>query len=323
MKIPWGDELNFPNLLALTGVVATLVFGVLSIYLFARRRYPGRLVFMEEQCISLFEDLVKNLPQMQVLYEGSPVSDNLVLVKGLVVNVGAKDVSREMIEQPLQVKVSEGFKWLTAKEVSSSPDFRGQVKVVNEETLEFDLGLFRCEEYIRFEALAEAPRDEEPNRKEGADPAKELRKAMQFRHRIADTAKIEVSSMPAASSPWETISSFLFLLGFALATAWVLHTQSSERRLYYLAPNLTGIPAVVEASPLSKDLIKITGVKSNYEAVMPLNRFRQLSPVVGPRKREWLFRIYIVCILLILSGYVVSAVRNYLKTMKMRKILSR
>lgn len=324
MRIAWSGELgrvdlSMPNLLGIAGVVATLIFGVLSIYLFVRRRYPGRLTFIEEQCLSLFEGLVKNLPKMQVLYEGKPVSDNLVLVKGLMLNVGSKDISHEMVEQPLQMEVSNGFKWLAAKVVSSSPGVNGRVLTLNEGILEFDLGLFRCEECIRFEAIAEVPR----NGPEGADPAREFRKVMSFRHRIADTAKVEIRPMPISSSPWSPVFQFFFLLVFALATAWILQSQSSERRLYYLAPDATGTLIMVEVSPLNDNLIKLTGVKRNYEATMPMDLFRKLKPIVGPRKRELVFRAYITCILLILASFVLSEIQKYLKVFRLKSIISR
>ena len=313
-----GVDFSMPNLLGLAGVIATLIFGLLSIYLFARRKYPGRLVFMEEQCLPLFEDLVKNLPRMQVLYDDKPVSDNLVLLKGLILNVGSKDVSREMIEQPLQIVVSDGFKWLAAKIVSSSPGVKGRVTTLGEATLEFDLGLFRCEECIRFEALVEVPR----NAPEGTEPATEFRRIMSFRHRIADTAKVEKRPMPGPASPWETIFQFIFLLIFALATIAVLQSQSSERRLYYVAPNSTATDTV-EASPINATQIKLKGVNSKYETVIPMSLFKTFSPIIGPRRRNWVFRTYIACIFMILGGFVFSETKKYFRTFRLRKIILR
>lgn len=60
-------DLNF--WIGISGVIATFVFGVLSIYLVKVRRYPGHLTFIQEQIIGLFDSIVKNFPQISITYD--------------------------------------------------------------------------------------------------------------------------------------------------------------------------------------------------------------------------------------------------------------
>jgi len=129
--------------------VATLVFGVWGIYLAVRQRYPGRILFVKEDCIGLFDSIVRNLPELSVQYKGIPVKENLILLKGFFLNTGSKDISQGMVEQRLRAVLPGGYRWLTARLVAASPAVKADVRVTSETSLEFDLGLFRCGELFK------------------------------------------------------------------------------------------------------------------------------------------------------------------------------
>ena len=66
------------SVLTIAGITATVILGSYSIYLvFRTQRYPGRIAFVKETCIGLFDVLVRNLPELSILYEDKPVSENL------------------------------------------------------------------------------------------------------------------------------------------------------------------------------------------------------------------------------------------------------
>ena len=77
--------------LAIVGVVLTVVFGVWGILLY-RRRYPGRITFFVEASVPLFHSIVRNMPKLSVLYEDEPVSEGIVLLKGVLINTGSTDI---------------------------------------------------------------------------------------------------------------------------------------------------------------------------------------------------------------------------------------
>src|SRR5205085_6381415 len=130
------------TILAIAGTVATIVLGTWSIYLALKRRYPGRITLLKETSIGLFDSIVRNLPELAILYKGEPVSQSLVLLKGIFHNTGSIDITESMVEEKLTIHLPEGFKWLTGKVVSTSADVKANLTLLSPHSLIFDLGLF-------------------------------------------------------------------------------------------------------------------------------------------------------------------------------------
>jgi len=180
--------------LTILGVFATVLFGVIGIlytYFVMKRRYQGKIDFVVEDCLGLFESIVKHFPELSVLYEGKPVGEGIVLLKGALLNTGSKDITKEMVEDKLRLQLPENFKWLQAQVVSSSPSVRASIKHVLKK-LEFDIGLFRCHEFVRFECLAEVPIPEDSK----SSIESSLLNEMKVSHRIADTQKVLPANLP-------------------------------------------------------------------------------------------------------------------------------
>src|SRR5260370_36557833 len=106
--------MSISSILGVLGVGIYLIFGAWGVYLSLVRRYQGKVTFVSEQTIGLFDAIVKNLPEMAVLYKGTPVSPNVVLIKGSLVNTGTKDISPSMIERPISLGLPAGSNWLSA-----------------------------------------------------------------------------------------------------------------------------------------------------------------------------------------------------------------
>ena len=79
-------------LLAVIGVTVTIAVGVSATYLTIRFRYPGRLTFVVEAYIGLFDSIVRNLSDLDVVYKKEPVNQNLVLMKGAVGSSGVSTI---------------------------------------------------------------------------------------------------------------------------------------------------------------------------------------------------------------------------------------
>jgi hypothetical protein len=159
------------TILTIFGIIATAVFFALGTYLTVKRRYTAQITFIKEDSLGLFDSIVKNLPELAVLYRDNPVSQGLVLLKGFLLNTGAKDITEPMVEEPLSIKLPEGFQWLTGRVVSASSKVQAKVNVKPSE-LTLQTGLFRCNEHIRFEALAEVPIEEGETATENQDMGK-------------------------------------------------------------------------------------------------------------------------------------------------------
>ena len=83
--------MNPTTILAIIGTLATIVLGGWGIYLAVKRRYPGRITFIIEDSIGLFDSIVRNLPELAVLYKGESVRQNLSeLPKVMAKKIAAK-----------------------------------------------------------------------------------------------------------------------------------------------------------------------------------------------------------------------------------------
>jgi len=189
---------------SIVGIIATAVFGMWAILLAKKREYPGKLTYFREKPIRLFDDVVRNLPQVTVNYNGQPVQKNITLMKGFLINTGSKDITTEMVERPLSLELAEGYIWREASAKSSS-DSEERAKIINARRVDFSLGLFRCNEYFRFEGLIEV--------QEG----KTWQGRLRFAHRIVDTSDVHDEKLPEKTNkPWGTILFCLGIIGMFL-----------------------------------------------------------------------------------------------------------
>jgi hypothetical protein len=196
--MPTGIDWSF--VATIVGTIATVVFGVWGVLLYKRRQYPGKLAYFHDKPIRLFADITANLPEITVFYKGEPAKKNLTILRGFVVNTGSKDITREMVEKPLQIELDEGYRWLEAS-ATSSQGGSGHVTIIDPKTVEFSLGLSRCDEALKFEGLIEVG---EGKRWEGR---------VCLYHRISDTAAVKWHAVPTkVSMDPQTFVSF-FMLG--------------------------------------------------------------------------------------------------------------
>src|SRR5437773_5069061 len=112
------------NVLGVLGILATVLFGIWAVVLAIKHRYPGRITLVRESCIGLFDAIVKNLPELRVLYNDAPVGKGLVLLKCAFVNSGSKDITAEMTEQRLALNLPTDHRWLAARIVGNSSELK-------------------------------------------------------------------------------------------------------------------------------------------------------------------------------------------------------
>jgi len=181
--------MQLSTLLTVAGILVSLLFGAWGVYLALKRRYPGQVTFLHETSLPLFDTIVKNLPELKVSFKDKPVGEGLVLLKGALLNTGTKDITPDMIADPIALSLPDGFKWITANLVSHSQKVDCSL-AVDQANITFNVGLFRCGEYLRFEALAEVPIEQKKQGEDSTDIGKKLRQVIKTTHRIADTQRV-------------------------------------------------------------------------------------------------------------------------------------
>lgn len=157
--------------------VAAIPLGLWAVYLALRHRDPGEISFFHESAIGLVSDIAKNIENLEIKYQGQPVSEKLQFVKAYFFNTGRKDITHEMIDHPLALRLEDGSRWVTAKIVLASPEVQAKA-TLNQNSLDFTFPMLRRGEFFCFEALADIP------------SGKDFQSVCEATHRIADTRKI-------------------------------------------------------------------------------------------------------------------------------------
>lgn len=204
------------QLLAVIGIVVSSAFGIWGVVLGLRKRkYPGEITFIEERYINLFDDIVKNVGSLSILYKNKNISNNIILLKGHLINTGTKDISPDMIGRDLVAILPEGYKWIETKIFNCSPDLKTNSVIINNTTLKFKFGLFRCKEYCSFETLVEVPIDDNKKEKQ----KNKLQDKIVWSHRIADTKSIKKQNIPTTNKNKKIVLLERFQFGFMAIAA--------------------------------------------------------------------------------------------------------
>jgi hypothetical protein len=215
------------------GILATILLGVLAIYVAVRRRYPGQIYFIREQNIVLFDDIVRTLPGLTVLYRDQPLSQHIVLLKGALINTGRKDIASSMVEDPITLRLSGNCRWLGANFLGASSKTAVEVKVLDDQTIAVSFRLLRCGEFLRVQALAEVPAmSVEMKLLPENSPLQFFEHSLSFHHRIEDTQDVLQDELPPIRSfikrgrywYWEVLA----MVGMAAAYAMALPIAIGE-----------------------------------------------------------------------------------------------
>jgi hypothetical protein len=270
-------DLNF--WLGFFGLLATIIFGALSIYLVKSRRYPGSITYIEEQSIGLFDSLVRNFSQIVIQYEGKNINEQIVLLKGYFLNTGNIDIKESMVEDKLKVSLPPEFKWLNAKIIEGTTGNKFSIQQITQNQLEIDLGLFKKNEYLRFEALAEVPISD----KSKDSPSKSVSEKLSFSHRIADTNQVESKpldlKLPKLKSKkflFRLITPLLFLV-YTVFVAITFFNKKDDMKLmaelHYLIKTPTNDTIEVKAIPQLDNTFRIKSIDKKFDKTIKADDF--------------------------------------------------
>lgn len=303
------------------GISVSVVFGLVGIYLTLRSRYSGRITFVDEQTIELFDSVGNTIEKLEVSYDGNLVSDNLVLLNGAFVNSGKSDITPEMVEQPISICLPEGYKWLSGNMVESN--INAQLVIESDSKLSIRTGLFRRNEFVRFHALAQLPNSTD-NETNGSN----LKQALTFSHRITNTSDIDTSELDERTVSKTYLKSKLtFPLIMLILTlgvgAYALYKGVPHQIVYPIEFKHGSEQVLVK--PLSEDLVRLVSVESDYEQEMSLGEYIRLkkgNPISIERNDYYI--LWVIGLQSLLLGLLVALVLfYYFKNRKLLKIFNR
>jgi hypothetical protein len=266
--------ITFEHVLGVLGILLTTGFGIWGLVIVLRRRYPGEITLVVGDCIGLFDAIVKNFPDLAILYHNKPVSHGLVLFKGTFLNSGQKDITADMVEGRLHIALPDGYKWLSAIIVQSSENVSAAV-TKRGDALEFATGLFRRGEYLRFEALAEIPVSLEADKRQSI--SSKLIDGLKPAHRIADTTKVRTIRL--LSSPIEK-RRFRTRIGLAISAVLagliitgITFVHGVPQDIHFLIPDDRGNATEVSVKPNADGSVRITSNDESIDTIVSADQF--------------------------------------------------
>ncbi len=319
--------MNSSDILAVVGLIFTITFGILAI---KRHRYPGQFTFIKEISLGLFDSLVKYFPELEIQYHKQPVTEGLVLLKGALLNTGTKDIDEGMTKESIHINLPDKFRWLSVKVVSSSPQLKVNT-LLSDKSINIQTKLFRCGEFVRFEALAEVPIDNSLTEKRSEDLEVKLEKAISISHRITDTQKVLIRDLPScrggnrrATLAWIMLA-FTIILTLIVSSRIYLKGWPAETHFTIKESDNTNVE--VKVIGIYHDQLKLRGVKNkNYQKTVPQNLFpnmQGLKPVITKDTADLKFIIVILTLQYALVIFqLFFTYKDRIENKKLKKMLS-
>lgn len=195
------------TLFSVIGIALTILFGIIGIWLVVRKISEVEMIFVRDDMINLYSSVVNKIDGIKITYNNSPINNNMILIRGFIFNTGKRDFTSEMIEDSLKIILPEKGVWHYANILEKSENLHVITKNnINE--LSFETGLFKTDEYFKFEALAE----------------NFTRDNISFKHRISNLKEIKIidsEQLKGKKRKYILYASFFSLLAFVSIVGYV------------------------------------------------------------------------------------------------------
>lgn len=314
--------MTFSDILTIIGLILTVVFGIWGIIITIRKRYPGRITFVEENAIGLFNSIIKSFSEIKIQYNDDPISEQMIYLKASFINTGSIDLSTKDNSHKLKIELPNDYKWINCKITGHSKDIECNLSTNNGEIV-FDFDLLRKNEFIQFEAFAEIKNTDRP--------ASTFRKSLGFSHRIPNTAKVDkltyLDEEQIKDKRYEFKKNLIFatlcLLLIIGITAYNYIKKSSDLEYKYLS---NGKEYVVNVSTVGLDQIKIEDSDKDFEKTITVEEFNSQTDLKafitapslwGQLKKLGILLIYVV----LFSFFMITEYRAIYKDKKIKNIL--
>lgn len=99
--------------LGILGLLATIVFGILSIDLFKRKRRPCKLTYFPSEAINLYRNLAMGFDNLEILKDKQPIKNNIVYLSGVLACNGDIDITGN--NHVVLMSLPDGYKWMGVK----------------------------------------------------------------------------------------------------------------------------------------------------------------------------------------------------------------
>jgi hypothetical protein len=317
--------------LALAGVLATILFGAWAIILAVRHGYPGQITFVKEQTIALFDEIVRNLPDLSVLYRQAPISPNLILVRAALVNTGKKDIAASMVDDPLTLLLPSDCKWLSPTIIGTSRGVNASLDQPHDTRLILKASLLRCKEFVRFQALAEVPPAASEERSAPRESSeKRFGSTLRFEHRIQDTQPVRRVVLGELEKTRKRLRLNMVLPGIGLVLVIIMSFFASRtgffKQLAYQFQREPGKTVSVTVQMTGGPLLSVRSLDGSFRDRLPPQEFFQKcsgAPTVIEDRSGFVLVLCVVTVFYVIlpSTIAIASLWQYRSEVRLRRIL--
>jgi hypothetical protein len=248
-------------------LVITIVLGLPGIVIFFKQR-KTKLLFMQEKVIHFQEDLLENFTNLEILYDGIPVSDKLTYIKGSVLCSGTKDIVEN--KNYLQI-IHNGSDWLNFKITSHSKGLEIDSLIDNNKAI-VNFGYVKNKEFFEFEGIINGNKT----------PSNQLK--LKFFHRIPNVPPVKkITKSSIESAPKVLLSGILYCAMSLFMLNWISKIETFNLKAYDSVKNESTSVRPFEFGSEYKSLLK--KVDDEYWG---LELFFTPTKVYTFEYREWL-----------------------------------
>lgn len=180
---------SIDTLLAIIGVVSTVIFGYIGVRYTLKYRKKTNVVFLKNTCASLFKTIIRDIDDIEINFQGKKIDENLILFKGTFLNNGNVDIDKSIIHKPLEIELPPDFSWKKYMIINASRGLDVELSVNNNKLL-FEWDLFKEGEYITFDCLIEYKHVDGEEKDSNQDVSRVLLNDIKFNHRITNLKSV-------------------------------------------------------------------------------------------------------------------------------------
>ncbi len=310
-------------LVGIIGIIATIIFGLIGIIIYRQKKYDGRISRITDKNIELYDSTVKDIEGLKLTYKGEEINQKLSITNIYLINLGNIDITKQLTEKEIQLSLPKDSQILNYKLKEVSLGLKCSIRQLNQQSLVFDLGLFKINEYLKLELLIESK------------DSISINKNLTFTHRIANTAPInEVKISPGIKTTKYKLKRFLPLLSITLLlflgtiTFSQLSYTSAKNDLHREVANYNEFKGILTSLLNSKDKIQ-DSLQAEYKNYIPLanqykislNRYQNYNFISHLISSKGFISLFLFFIFLVFLIWLINNYHKYKREIKIIKIL--
>lgn len=178
------------TLFELLGLIATVVFGILgiwvTIWIYKRKKRPCEILFLAIDCINVYSKLSLGFDSLEIQAKGQKVDNDLLFFSGVFVCNGHADIKGN--NHKIRIELPTNCIWNDLKISSKSRDLLATINInqANLSQARLCFGQFRMEEFITIKGLIEC------NNQDILENLDSFHSKIKFHHRIEDTEGVKI-----------------------------------------------------------------------------------------------------------------------------------